>query len=133
MDVWCEAEDDQADNREYAGYALFKWTAEIPAWRKLEALFPRETRKRYPRKIKQHQDTFLVSLGFLDFPPGDNYRYWGWQNDYREGADEHLSGTKCVEKGVPVKTVAAFEAFASDGNPGSLRIGDWEIASWDSE
>lgn len=131
--AWDEAEDDQKGNRAYYGYALFHWTTKIPDWRRLPGVFPRETRKRYGRKHAQCLDYFIVPApGWeeMDGPPGDNYFYWGWQNDYHEGDDE-ASGQRCVEEGIPARTVARFEEFARAFSTGSLRIGDWEIRAWE--
>lgn len=126
--AWEAAEEDQKDNRSYAGYSLLHYSTKIPEWRKSEHVLPQETRKRYPRKMPQCLDYFIVPSGFgceLDAPPGDNYSYWGWQND---GEGE---GKACVEEGIPKRMVKLFEQFAYRGETGSLRIGDWEIKSWD--
>lgn len=149
MEAWEQAESYQKDNREYIGYALFKWTTEIPFYARRDA---NDKRKRYLRKRKVCMDYLILPLGDLDSPPpGDYYHFWGWQNDYRDETNEPLaggpayavhlmfpgnddeSGTRCVEKGIPARTVKAFEAFAIAQNPGSLRIGDWEIAAWSDD
>lgn len=128
--AWEEAEGDQKDNQQYAGYSLIHHTTRIPEWRRAEHSFPRETRKRYPTKVPQCLDYFIVPAGDYDYsvpPPGDNYSFWGWQNDV-EG-----EGANCVDEGIPPSTVAKFEEFATQLESGSLRIGDWEIKSWDKD
>lgn len=135
--AWNEAESDQKDNREYCGYSLIHHSTKIPEWRKGPTVFPQETRKRYPRKVPQCLDYLIVPAGTLygdiaDRPPGDNYFFWGWQNDSDHESDEDC-GKVCVEEGIPKKTVEAFEAFANRQESGSLRIGDWEIRAWDEE
>lgn len=132
MQAWEEAEGDQKDNRQYVGYSLFHWTTKIPDWCRLPTVFPRETLKRYGRKRAQCLDYLILpAIGCeeMDAPPGDYFFYWGWQNHYVEG-DDAASGKQCVEEGIPAKTVKAFEEFARAGQPGSLRIGDWEIRAW---
>jgi len=125
--AWEEAEEDQKDNREYVGYALMLWTAKIPAWIK------DDKRSRYGRKQPQCLDYLILPTGDPDLPPtGDNYSYWGWQNDYHEDNHE-LSGKRCVEEGIPARTVKAFEDFAHRQETGSLRIGDWEIKAWSDD
>ena len=126
--VWDCALAAQKDGRLYAGYSLILHTAKIPEWLKSDCVIPRETRKRYPRKRPLCVDYYIACLdGDLDVPPGDNYYYWHWQNDV-DG-----DGARCLEKGIPKSTVRQFEEFANNQSNGSLRIGDWEIASWDKE
>lgn len=126
--AWNDAGEDQKDNRAYQGYRLTHYSTKIPDHYRQKG----DKRKRYGRKKAQTLDYFIAPAGdgfCLDVPPGDNYYYWGWQNDYRDGADGE--GSKCVEDGIPAETVEAFEKFAAGGEVGVLRIGDWEIASWE--
>lgn len=128
--IWDEAEEDQKDNRAYAGYSLIHYSAKIPDFFRGDRVYPQETRKRYPRKVARCIDYLIVPVGFgceMDSPPGDNYWHWGWQND-SDG-----EGQNCVEKGISKSAVKKFERFANAGEIGSLRIGDWEISSWDKE
>lgn len=128
--IWDAAEEAQKDNRDYAGYSLIHYSTKIPEWQRSPNVFPRETRKRYPRKVAQCLDYYIVPAGDgygMDSPPGDNYSHWYWQND-PDG-----EGQNCMEAGIPKRTVKRFEEFAQSGNEGSLRIGDWEIKAWDSE
>lgn len=127
--AWDEATGDQKNNQEYMGYALFHWTTKIPEWRRGENVYPRETRKRYRRKQAQCLDYYIANVSGLEFPPGDNYHFWGWQNDCHDEPNE-AEGLRCVEVGIPAKTVKAFEEFAAERKEGSLRIGDWEFRSW---
>jgi hypothetical protein len=129
-EAWDSAEANQDDNRQYRGYALYHYSTKIPEWHRGENVYPREKRKRYPKKVPRCLDYFIVPAGDLDYsdhPPGDNYSFWGWQND------EDGEGANCVEEGIPESTVEQFTAFAKSLQPGVLRIGDWEIRSWDKE
>ena len=64
-------------------------------------------------------------------PPGDNYVFWGWQNDSDHENDEDC-GQHCVD-GISKRTEKRFMEFATGQNIGSLRIGDWELRSWEKE
>jgi len=130
--AWNEAEGNQKDNRQYRAYSLIHHTTKIPDHRKGPNSFPVENRKRYGRKMPQCVDYYILPFGdddWLTGPPGDTYHYWGWQNDYRDGAEGE--GSNCVEDGIPASTVDAFEKHARDGNGDKLRIGDWELKAWE--
>lgn len=154
--AWDEASDNKKANEVYAGYSLIRWSTEIPEWRRAKHIYPNETRKRYGRKQPQCVDYYIVNAtGQFDSPPGDNYHFWGWQNDHapeivensvdlgngeklerrrklmRTTDEPYSEGSHCVEKGIPPTTVKKFEKFANSLKSGSLRIGDWEIKSWD--
>ena len=110
--AWNAAQDDQRENRQYAGYSL------------------RDLSGDYPRCL----DYYLVDRsGFcLDRPPGDSYHHWGWQEDPNWDGEE--AGTKCNPLfKVPAKTIEKFEEFAQSRKSGSLRIGKWEIAAWEDD
>lgn len=133
--AWSEAAGDQRENREYRGYSLIHHTTKIPEWQRGENVFPRETRKRYPRKMPRCLDYLIVPSGDNDSeggPPGDSYYFWGWQNDSDHEKDEDC-GHRCVEVGIPKKTADAFAKFAYGLNEGELRIGDWEIRQWEED
>lgn len=128
--AWECAEGNQKDNRQYRGYSLIHHSTQIPQWRRGENIYPRETRKRYPKKVPQCIDYLIVPAGdgdCSDYPPGDNYSFWGWQNDM-DG-----EGANCVEEGISKRTAAKFRAFADKLSSGSLRIGDWEIKAWEDD
>lgn len=121
--AWDAASENQKDNQVYAGYAIYHWTTKIPDWCKMKNVYPRETRKRYPKKIRQCVDYYIVDvMGGMDSPPGDYYFHWGWQTSEDEG--------KTPAFDIPEKTAEAFVDFASSLKKGKKRIGDWEIESW---
>jgi hypothetical protein len=70
-------------------------------------------------------ETYIVNCGEHDVPTGDNYYWWGWQ--YDEKGDVGIP-----HPDIPLAAVAKFEEFANEQHYGSLRIGDWEIRSWNN-
>jgi hypothetical protein len=106
--AWSGAEENRKDNQDYVGYSILHHADGRSSW----------------------VETFLgcVSTWGDSVPPGgDHYQWWGWQHD------EEGEGANCTYPGIPASTAEAFENFARDLKTGSLRIGDWEIQSWDKE
>jgi hypothetical protein len=99
--AWNQAEDDLRDNAIYLGYSVIH--------------------------KKSWVETYLTCIGGSDTPGGDNYHYWGWQDD-KDG-----EGKNCTFKGIPKKTAVAFEQFALSGAVGVFKIGAWSIKSWHDE
>lgn len=119
--AWAEAEKNQKDNRTYRAYSIIKHEKSgCTAW----------------------VDTYLVNTEGMDSPTGDNYHFWGWQSD---PCDEHPTDKNVIvfrdnqgEKPspklrIPKKTIEAFEDHAQSLKKTNLRIGKWEIKSWDAE
>ena len=140
--AWSEAEENQKDNRSYAGYSVIRWSTEIPKWRKAKNVYPRERRKRYPKKESSWVETYIVNISEMDSPPGDNYHFWGWQSDPMEEHPEFAGalvsrpdqGVRPDPKlGIPKKTQEKFEEHAQSLKTTSLRIGDWEIKAWEDK
>lgn len=128
-EAWSEAGKNQKANRQYIGYSLILWST------KIHFRNNGDSRKRYAKKQAQCVDYLLLPVFVwdeADAPPGDNYYFWGWQNDSDHENDEDC-GHNCVEEGIPKRTVARLREFAENHEVGSLRIGDWEIKSWDEE
>ena len=139
--AWGEAEDDQKENQQYAGYSVLHYSTAIPGWRKMDNVYPREKRKRYARKQAQWVETYLVDTSDwgAESPPGDEYHFWGWQSDPML---EHEKGewlTSKPDQGqnpdpalkMPKKVQEAFEDHVrSRAKDTPLRIGDWEIKPW---
>jgi hypothetical protein len=77
-------------------------------------------------------DTYLLSTGEFDTPPGDNYAWWGWQ--FAENEDD-INDVGVPHPDIPPETAKAFEAWAHKRTYGEetaneFRIGDWTIRSW---
>ena len=136
--AWDEANEAQKDNRQYRGYSVVHWSVEIPKWLRGPGCYPRERRKRYHKKQLQcvdyfiapvDNDRFLNAAGdhFDDGPPGDNYHHWGWQRSDDGGK------TPEVDLKIPEAVALKLAEFATGGQDGFLRLGDWEIKSWDNE
>lgn len=104
--AWDQAGENQADNACYAGFSVMHG--------------------------RQCVDYYLVSNGEYEVPPGDCYRWWGWQYDSEEGGDEVETGI--ADPAIPLPVVAAFENWAESnawGKPdASLTIGKWSIKPW---
>ena len=106
--AWDKANENSKDNAQYAGYSLYKWKGET----------------------SKCLDYYIVSTGECDYPPGDNYHHWGWQDD--PDCDNGDAGNTCNPTlRVPAKTVERFVDFAQSLKRGSLRIGAWEIRAWE--
>jgi len=121
--IWDGARSNQKENQVYTGYVLFHWSDEIPEWHN-------DSRDRYPEKVKQCLDYYIVNTGgmwdILDSPPGDNYHWWGWSND------EETEGQTCREEGIPEDVAEKLADHATSLGKG-LRIGDWEIEPWEED
>lgn len=120
--AWDEAGSNQNENRDYRGYSVLHWTRKVPDWLRSKNVYPRERRKLYPKAQSQCVETYIVNCSefYSDRPPGDNYHQWGWQD---EGGK--LKMTKATRE--------KLEVFAQSLKIGSLRVGNWEIRSWDKE
>lgn len=133
--AWSDAEKDQRSNRQYAGYSLIHWSTKIPEYLRKNA-YPRETRKRYRSKQSRCLDYYIVNCsdwcGFNDSPPGDNYHHWGWQSDDNEKS-EHWGENPDPKFNLSADVQEKLEDFAQSRKKGSLRIGDWEIKSWEDK
>lgn len=99
--AWDEADENRANNAPYVGFSIHDSTG---SW----------------------IETYLLSVGEYDTPPGDNYYWWGWQHDEQ---DEIGVPNPCI----PAAAVAAFEEYASKGDwSASLTVSGWTIRPWDS-
>lgn len=103
--AWTKAEEDQEDNQPFEGFSVGR----DGAW----------------------EETFLLSDGTYDTPPGDNYHWWGWQHDETEEG----SGIGVPDPEIPLPAVAAFERWANkwalgDAKENSMTIGRWTIRPW---
>jgi hypothetical protein len=141
--AWSEAEENQKENREYAGYSVLHYSTEIPDYLRSPNVYPRETRKRYARKQAQCLDIYLVNVSQwgAKTPPGDEYHFWGWQSDPMHEEEGNGWLTSKPDQGqnpdpvlkIPKEVQEAFEDHAQSLKKTALRIGDWEIKPWDDE
>jgi len=77
-------------------------------------------------------ETYLMSTGEYDTPPGDYYHWWGWQHDEND-KEEGIPDPR-----IPVATVKAFEEWAHHWAWGqerfdSLTIDGFTIKPWKSQ
>lgn len=103
--AWGMAETNRRENQAYFGYSIHQYTGERHAW----------------------VETYLVNLSDCNVPGGDYYYWFGWQYD------EDGEGQNCTYPGIPEDVAESFKTFAEECNVGSLRIGEWEIQSWEKE
>lgn len=101
-EAWEDADKDKEDNEPYVGFSVGR----DGAW----------------------EETYLVSVADFDYPPGDNYHWWGWQHDEKDEVG-------IPHPDIPMPVVAAFERYANNWAFGatdetSMRIGAWEIRPW---
>lgn len=69
-------------------------------------------------------ETYILSAGEYDFPPGDDYNWWGWQHD-------EIDEVGIPNPRVPADAVAAFEAYVMAGDWSSpLTVSGWTIRPW---
>mgnify|MGYP000444510200 CR=1 FL=1 len=106
LEAWQEADEDQEGNACYAGFSVLHG--------------------------RQCVDYYLVSSGEHLAPPGDSYRWWGWQFACESEDDEIETGI--ADPAIPLPIVAAFENWAQSnawGEPDAiLTIGEWSIKPW---
>ena len=94
-----EADEDRKNNEPYVGFSIHDSTG---AW----------------------IETYILSAGEYDTPPGDYYYWWGWQYDEKDevGIPDPL---------IPADAVSAFEAYVKHGNwSEELTINGWTIRPW---
>jgi hypothetical protein len=99
--AWDQATGDQRDARPYQGFSILDAAG---AW----------------------IETYLVSDGTYETPPGDNYHWWGWQHDEKD--DEGVPNPR-----IPADAVQAFVAFAeawTGESPAELTVSGWTIRPW---
>jgi hypothetical protein len=100
--AWDLADHDQEDNEPYIGFSVLRKGSWV--------------------------ECYLISDGSHDLPPGDNYRWWGWQYDEKDEAG-------IPDPDIPLPAVAPFELWAQkwaygNAEENSLVIGDWKIKPW---
>lgn len=100
--AWDSADKDREDNELYVGFSV--------------------------RRNGAWEETYLVDVAGFDYPPGDNYYWWGWQHDETDEVG-------IPHPDIPLPAVAAFENWArrwvfGKADTPSLRIGAWEIKPW---
>lgn len=99
------AADSQKDNRCYCGYSVGKVRPDgSNAW----------------------EFTFLTNVSGLDYPSGDNYHRWGWQ-EVADDADDHDIDAHPEE--IPAKTAEKLAEGMLDLQP-LVRVGKWQATMW---
>lgn len=97
--AWDEAVEHRKDNEPYVGFSIHDSTG---AW----------------------IETYLLSVGEYDIPPGDNYHWWGWQHDEQDEVG-------IPDPRIPADAVAAFETYATTGDwSAPLTVNGWTIRVW---
>jgi hypothetical protein len=101
--AWTDAKADQEANAPYVGFSIIQ-------------------------NEKDWVETYLLSNGEFDAPPGDSYYNWGWQHDADDGV-----GTP--HPNIPLPVVAAFENWAEQWARGKttekfFHMGEWKIKPW---
>lgn len=97
--AWDKAEDDRKDNKPYIGFSIHN-----------------------PKGL--WIETYLLSNGEHDAPPGDNYHWWGWQHDERDDVG-------IPDPSIPANAVKAFEAYINSWDRADeLTIDGWTIKEW---
>ena len=97
--AWVGAEHDQRDNTPYTGFSIIDPSG---AW----------------------VETYLLSSGEFDTPPGDNYHWWGWQHD-------EVDEVGVPDPNIPGDVVGAFESYVADWErPAELTVRGWTIRPW---
>jgi hypothetical protein len=105
--AWDEALKNKRDNEVYAGYSIGT----------------RSGKNHRGRKRENWQFTYLVNISGLDmdFPPGDNYHKWGWQED-----------TRYMEKWTPALTQEQRDELVRGMIRGEQKVfvGPWVAEAW---
>lgn len=97
--AWDAADKDREDNEPYVGFSIHDSTG---AW----------------------IETYILSAGEYDFPPGDNYYWWGWQHNEKDEVG-------IPHPDIPPPAVAAFEAYVMVGDwSAPLTVSGWTIRPW---
>jgi hypothetical protein len=98
--AWADADEDRKDNAPYLGFNVHN---EHGAW----------------------VETYVLGTREYDTPPGDNYRWWGWQHD------ESPEGECVPDPRIPADAVAAFEAYVNGPlDLPELTVSGWTIRPW---
>lgn len=98
-EAWDAAQQNRKDNEPYTGFSIHDSTG---AW----------------------IETYILSNGEFDTPPGDNYYWWGWQGDVNE--DQGIPDPR-----IPAEAVQAFETYVNDWDrPAELTVAGWTIRPW---
>jgi hypothetical protein len=100
--AWDDADKDRQDSEPYTGFSIHDSTG---AW----------------------IETYLLSDGTFDTPPGDNYFWWGWQHD---SIDDEVG---LPDPRIPAHVVAAFEAWINESGVGEMTLDGWTIRRWRDE
>jgi hypothetical protein len=116
------AESDRKDNQVYQGWAVGRVAED--------------------GSRKDYWYTYIQPVGdgsYMDYPPGDNYHWWGWDDqDPEEDRDYHIprTGEDQVEFNVtqypelPDHVRKAFEEFAEGGSGDTMTLDGWRIDRW---
>lgn len=97
--AWDEADENRKDNEPYVGFSIHDSTG---AW----------------------IETYILSAGGYDTPPGDHYHWWGWQHDEKDEIG-------IPHPDIPADAVEAFEAYATTGDwSAPLTVSGWTIRKW---
>jgi hypothetical protein len=96
--AWSDAEAAQKDSQPYQGFAVYDAAG---AW----------------------IETYLLSDGTYDVPPGDHYFNWGWQYAEKDGQG-------IPDPLIPAEAVEAFEAYVQGDREEPLTVAGWTIKRW---
>ena len=104
-EAWEKAEKDKDDNRVYVGYSITTCTQGRIAW--VETYI--KQRDIYPIC------KFFSWRGSEDFPPGDSYHKWGFQEEYE----------------IPIEIKEKLEEWAQENECGAFTFEGFTIKSWE--
>ena len=97
--AWDEANEDRKASELYVGFSIHDSTG---AW----------------------IETYILSAGGYDTPPGDHYHWWGWQHDEKDEIG-------IPHPDIPADAVETFEAYATTGDwSAPLTVSGWTIRKW---